>query len=196
MKRNTFLQFCISGGIALTAPFATFAKLPGRKRIDKGFKVDAGKDRFDHSITLHEGDIFYCKVSTKDTDGDMYTFESTRVKNGGPPLHYHFEQDEWWYILEGEFLFKVGEESFTAKAGDSAFGPRNVPHAFSKINDGNARMLIVFQPAGRMEEYFKAVSQGVLNKITESEKDNFRQAHGFKVVGPALTYDITKNNKP
>ncbi len=115
-------------------------------------------------------------------------FESTRVKKGGPLLHYHFEQDEWFYILEGEFLFKVGDETFTAKAGDSVFGPRMIPHAFAKTNEETARMLILFQPAGRMEAHFKAVSEGGLAKLSEEEKDKFRQANGFKVVGPALTY--------
>lgn len=31
-----------------------------------------------------------------------------RETEGWPILHTHFEQDEWWYVLEGEFLIKVG----------------------------------------------------------------------------------------
>jgi hypothetical protein len=90
--------------------------------------------------------------------------------------------------LEGEYLFKVGEETFTAKAGDSVFGPRKVPHAFAKTSEGEAKMLIIFQPAGKMETYFKTVSQGTLAKLSETERQKVRQAHGFEVVGPALTY--------
>ncbi|MBK8698286.1 MAG: cupin domain-containing protein [Saprospiraceae bacterium] len=175
----------------LASPLSLTAKSLNKRRIDKGIKVDAGKDRFDESISLHEGDIFYCKVSTKDTDGDLYIFESTRGKKGGPPLHYHFEQDEWWYILEGEFLFKVGDQTFTAKTGDSVFGPRMIPHAFAKVNEGPSRLLMSFQPAGKMEEHFKAVSQGAYSKMTKEERDKFQQGNGFKVVGPALTYDNT-----
>jgi mannose-6-phosphate isomerase-like protein (cupin superfamily) len=193
MNRQSFLKTLAAAGSLISSPFAGLSNLSVKRRVDKGFRVLAGKDRFDDSITLLEGDTFYCKVSTNDSDGDMYAFESTRVKNGGPPLHYHFEQDEWWYILEGEFLFKVGEETFTAKAGDSAFGPRQIPHTFSKINDGTARMLIVFQPAGRMELHFKAISRGEFSKMTDEEKDKARVANGFKVVGPALTYDKSKS---
>jgi hypothetical protein len=76
-----------------------------------------------------------------------------------------------------------------AKAGDSVFGPRQVPHAFAKMNDGNARILMAFHPAGKMEALFKAISQGVFKNMTEEEKDQYRQAHGFKMVGPALTYE-------
>lgn len=193
MNRNYFLKISLAMGSLLTSPFAGIAKFDRKKRPDQGIKVEAGKDRFEKPISLFEGDTFYTKVSTKDTDGDMFVFETTREKKGGPPLHYHFEQDEFWYILEGEFLFKVGEQTFTAKAGDSVFGPRMVPHAFAKTNDGTARILMIFQPAGKMEEHFKAVSQGALKNLSEEERDKFRQANGFKVVGAALTYDKAKN---
>lgn len=189
MKRSLFLRLLTTAGSFMMAPFALEAKPSTIKRHDRGFKVDDGKDRFDESISLFDGDTFYCKVSTEDSDGDMYAFESTRVKKGGPVLHYHYEQDEWWYILQGEFLFKVGDQTFTAKAGDSVFGPRKVPHAFAKTNEGEAKMLIVFQPAGKMEAHFKAVSDGIYKKLSEEEKHKFRQANGFEVVGPALTYE-------
>ena len=188
MNRNSFLKAFLAAGAFLTAPITAMAGIM-RKRIDKGIRVNAGKDRFDKPITLFEGDSFYTKVSTKDTDGDLYIFESTRDKKGGPALHYHYEQDEWWYILEGEFLFKVGEETFTAKAGDSVFGPRMIPHAFAKTNEGIGRLLMAFQPAGKMEEHFKAVSEGIYSKLSEEEKHKFRKNNGFEVVGPALTID-------
>jgi hypothetical protein len=73
-------------------PFRLQAK--PQSENDNGFKVDKGKDRFEKYISLFEGDTFYCKVSSKDTGGDMYIFESVRDKKGGPPLHYHFAQDE------------------------------------------------------------------------------------------------------
>jgi mannose-6-phosphate isomerase-like protein (cupin superfamily) len=142
--------------------------------------VDAGKNRFDESISLFEGDNFYCKVSTKDTDGDIYIFESTREKKGGPPLHFHYEQDEWWYILEGEFLFKVGDQTFTAKVGDCVFRPRIVPHAFTKTNNGPSKLLIVFQSAGKMEEHFTAVSKEVYGKCQKKKKTNFSKEMALK----------------
>jgi quercetin dioxygenase-like cupin family protein len=186
MKRNSFLKLIVSAGAFITIPFSAEAR--ERNKRGKGFKVTVGKDRFDKPISLFEGDTFYTKVSTTDTEGDIYMFESTRVKKGGPPLHYHPNQDEWWYILEGEFLFKVGEESFTAKKGDSIFGPRNVPHAFAKTNDGDAKLLMFFQPAGQMEEHFKARSEGLYDNMSEEEQNKIRKEHGFVVIGPALTY--------
>lgn len=155
-------------------------------RVKAGFKVEAGQDRFEKKITLMEGDTFFTKVSTEDTDGDIYMYESTRSKEGGPAHHYHFSQDEWWYILQGEFLIKIGETSYHAKPGDSFFGPRMIPHSFAKIGEGEGRLLQFFQPAGKMEEFFTKVSQGAAKGMTEAEQDKFREEHGFKRVGPAI----------
>ncbi len=189
MNRKSFLKLSLAAGSSVALPAFANAQSSTAKRGDKGTKVPAGKDRTDKSISARRGDTFYVKVSTKETDGDLFIFESTRDKKGGPDLHYHFAQDEWWYILEGEFLFKVGDDTFTVKAGDSVFGPRMIPHAFAKTNEGSARMLIAFQPAGKMEEYFVAVSQGALVKLSEEEGSRFKKAHGFEVVGPALTHE-------
>jgi mannose-6-phosphate isomerase-like protein (cupin superfamily) len=188
MKRNSFLQRMLAGISLLAAPSTILARQQGAKRNPKAFKVDSGKDRFGKSISLFEGDTFSCKVSTEDTDGDIYMFESVRVKNGGPSLHYHYNQDEWWYVLQGEFVIKVGEEVHQLKVGDSVFGPRGVPHSFAKVGEGEAKLLMFFQPAGKMEEFFKAVSEGKMTKMSEAEANDFRKAHGFERVGPPIGY--------
>lgn len=187
MTRDSFLKSCVAVISFIGMPFTVLSKAI-RKRVDKGIKIDAGKDRFDKPISLLEGDTFYTKVATKDTDGDIYVFESTRLKEGGPGFHLHYDQDEFWYIIKGEFLFKVGEETFTAKAGDTVFGPRKVPHTFSKVGEGEARLLMFFQPAGKMEEMFKKISEGVNKNMTEEERNKFSHEHGIKRVGPALKY--------
>lgn len=186
MKRANFFKTCLSAGAALTLPLTLLAETVRKFRVGKGFKVDAGKDRSDKPISLLEGDTFMTKVGTRDTDGDIYMFESIRVKEGGPSHHVHFEQDEWWYVLSGNFLIKVGDVMHEAKAGDSVFGPRNVPHSFAKVGEGEARLLMFFQPAGKMEEFFQKVSAGFAKNMTEAEQDAFRQAHGHKRVGPAI----------
>jgi len=188
MKRESFLKACLATTAALASPFTLIARAAERFRTSSTFMVGAGKDRSNKPITLLEGDTFYTKVSSKDTDNDLFVFESTRVKEGGPAHHYHFEQDEWWYVLQGEFLIKVGDVIHKCKAGDSIFGPRMVPHSFSKIGDGEGKLLMYFQPAGKMEEFFTKVSQGAGKNMTEAEQDKFREAHGFKRVGPPISY--------
>lgn len=189
MKRKHFINGIFALFTSFALPLNCVAALYYKYRDKKGFKIDAGKDRVEKPMHLFEGDTFYTKVSTADTDGDLYVFESTRVKQGGPNLHLHPEQDEWWYILEGEFRIKVGDQLYEVKAGDSVFGPKGIPHAFTKIGDqGVGRMLTTFQPAGKMEACFEALSNGAMTGKNEAERDEFRKQHGFTRVGPPLDY--------
>jgi mannose-6-phosphate isomerase-like protein (cupin superfamily) len=192
MKRNTFLRLFAAAGALFTSGMSASGEAirvgRGKMRAGAGVRVANGRDRNDEPIHLFEGDTFFTKIATKDTDGDLFAFESTRQSKGGPALHYHLEQDEWFYVLSGEFLVKVGEETFSAKAGDCVLAPRTVPHTFSKVSEGEAKMMIVYQPAGKMETYFKAISQGVLKNMSADEVAKYKREHGTVVVGPALDH--------
>jgi len=187
MKRKVFLSWPFAAAALLAFSSKVFATIRSATRDSKGFKVDAGKDRYDNILKPFSGDEFFCKVSGKDNNNDSYVFESTREAEGGPILHTHFEQDEWWYVLEGEFLIRVGDKTYEAKRGDFVYGPRMVPHTFSKVGTGLGRVLIGFQPAGRMEEYFIKLSQGVAKNMTNEQREAMRKEHGFESSGPALT---------
>ena len=187
MQRNSFLKFYLAAGGLALAPFKTWANSRTDNRVKKGINVKSGKDRLDKPLSVFEGDKFYCKVSTTDTNGDLYIFDSTRAKEGGPPLHYHYSQDEWWYIISGEFLIKVGEETFNARAGDCVFGPRGVPHTFAKVGEGESKLIMLFQPAGKMEKWFNMVADGTVEKMSEEERQKARKAYGFEHIGPPLT---------
>jgi mannose-6-phosphate isomerase-like protein (cupin superfamily) len=45
-----------------------------------------------------------------------------------PPLHVHLEEDEAFYILAGELLFTIGDDSFTSGPGAFVLSPMGVPH--------------------------------------------------------------------
>jgi hypothetical protein len=98
-------------------------------------------------------------------------------------------QDEWFYIIKGEFIAQIGEDTLNLKAGDSAFAPRKVPHAFAKTSEGEGRMLILFQPAGSMEDYFKQVSKlgGSIKDQAQGSKD-LMKSHDMEIVGPPLKF--------
>lgn len=187
MKRSAFLKACaVLGGLA-ALPFTSGAAAGSCSRSKKGFMVANGEDRYGKPLSPFTGDKFYCKVSTEDTGGDLYIFDSTRMAEGGPPLHYHYHQDEWWYILSGEFLVRVGDQTWHAKAGDCVFGPRGVPHTFAKVGEGESKLIMLFQPASKMEAWFRLLDSGVVARMTEQERNKARKAHGFEHVGPPLT---------
>jgi hypothetical protein len=84
MQRRSFFKL---SGIALpiaSVPYVHHATLGNKDRLKDGFVVVNGKDRHDTPITLLEGDVFFTKIGTCDTEGDVFIFESTRKVNGGP----------------------------------------------------------------------------------------------------------------
>ena len=67
------------------------------------------------------------KVSSHDSNGAYAVMETCVPPMIGPPLHLHQRQDEWWYILDGNFLFDVGGNTLYAGPGDTVFAPRGNP---------------------------------------------------------------------
>lgn len=153
----------------------------------KGYKVAAGETRNgEHfkmkGVTTNTLDL---KVGSADTAGGMAVFEQIgQSPNGGPPLHVHPDQDEFFHVLEGEYRFQVGEERYLGTTGDLIFLPRGVPHAFIQLTE-NARMMVVYQPAGDMEGFFRETASWNAPP-TKEEVARVFEAHGMRVVGPPL----------
>lgn len=134
------------------------------------------------------GGRFDVKVSSRDTGGDLLIYDTLRWAKGGPAFHRHHFQDEWFYVLRGEFIVQVGDDTLHLHPGDSAFAPRKIPHAFAKIDEGEGQMLVLFQPAGSMEEFFAEMSKlgKDIPKNQETMLKKLWADHGMEIVGPPL----------
>jgi mannose-6-phosphate isomerase-like protein (cupin superfamily) len=143
--------------------------------------VLAGKDRFGEKRGLGVSHIDF-KIASRDSR-DLFIIENVFHAKGGPARHLHFDQDEWFYALEGEFSFEIGEEKFELKQGDSLFGPRRVPHVWAHKGQGRGRILIAFTPAGQMEAFFREVTKE--NAMPPLDPALWR-AHGMELLGPPL----------
>jgi quercetin dioxygenase-like cupin family protein len=148
-------------------------------------KIVAGEDLFGEKRGLGVSEISF-KVVPQDERG-LFVIENTFHTKGGPAKHLHFEQDEWFYALEGEFILEVGQERFTLNAGDSMLAPRKIPHvwAFSGKSP-RGRMLITFLPAGKMEAFFREVTKA--NSMPPQDPQLWK-AHGMELLGPPLKLD-------
>ncbi|MBA2560694.1 MAG: cupin domain-containing protein [Propionibacteriales bacterium] len=72
-----------------------------------------------------------------------------RVPAGyAPPLHVHSDQDEVFYVIDGEFAVRCGHEEWTAGPGSLVFLPRRVPHGFTVSDSTAGRTLLINAPAG------------------------------------------------
>ena len=184
MKREKFLLTVLS-----VFPLSILAKVKANfsARTDKGFKVISGECRYGEHLKMKgvTMNILDIKIGGSDTENGIAMFEQTGLTpNGGPPLHIHPFQDEWFYVIEGDYFFQVGDEKFQMKAGDTIFLPKNVPHAFIQLSD-KGKMLVSYLPAGKMESFFKVTSLWTQPPGKEEIAKVFSD-HDMKVVGPPL----------
>ena len=94
------------------------------------------------------GELHLWKATGAATAG-AYALMENRVGPGAePPPHIHHREDEAWYVLEGELIYRVGDRELPASAGSFVFAPRGVPHSFTVRSPGPARLLVVVSPAG------------------------------------------------
>jgi quercetin dioxygenase-like cupin family protein len=113
----------------------------------------------------------------------LFIIEHTTRQKGGPPRHIHPHQDEWFYVIEGEFLFEVGHDRVTLRPGGSILGPRNLPHAWAFVGNNGGKMLISYTPAGKMEAFFREVTKG--NSMPPQDKALFEK-FDLILTGPPL----------
>lgn len=185
-RRNLFISILALYPLNLLAKIQSLTGL----RPGKSFKVRAGEARFgEHykmkGVTLNTLDI---KISSADTGGDIAVFEQTGLTpKGGPPLHIHPFQDEWFYVVEGNYLFQVGTEKHQISEGDLIFLPRNVQHAFVQLTE-NGKMVVSYLPAGKMESFFKVTNEWTSTPTKEEIEKVFAE-HDMKVVGPPLKFE-------
>lgn len=79
----------------------------------------------------------------------------TKHPGEGPPLHVHAEEDDAFYILEGEVVVIVEDEEVVVSPGTFILVPPGVPHTFANRAHAVARIVNVHAPAGfdlRLEE--------------------------------------------
>jgi quercetin dioxygenase-like cupin family protein len=185
MERKGFIASMLA--FTFAPAFLKIQNQTGSTGNNKGFKINSGEGRLHGHIRLKgvNANILDLKVSGKDTSGALAIFEQTSISLGrGTPLHIHPLQDEVFYVIEGEYFFNVGTEKYTLGVGDSIFLPRNVPHAWTQVSE-KGKMTVIFQPAGKMEEFFITMA-GLKNEPTSEEIAKIFLDNEMRVVGPPL----------
>jgi mannose-6-phosphate isomerase-like protein (cupin superfamily) len=147
------------------------------------FIVERGAGRPIHVV----GDEVTIKISTRDTDGAFAVFEGRTRPLQGPPLHLHRDQDEWWYIIEGEYRFEVDGEEIYARAGDTVFAPRGSRHTFQNAGTTPGRTLTTVVPGG-LDEFFAELETVVPRGTTPdpAKMVPIFEKHGLELLGPPL----------
>ncbi len=176
MERRTFLE------AAAMSPLIALRQSSASHQSAGAVRVEHGVDRFNQQRTIAGANQIAYKVSSQDTNGGLFLFEQVSLRKGGPPRHLHHNQEEWFYVMEGEYVFEVGEERMRLRPGDSLLAPRKVPHVWAYVGESAGKILIGFQPAGKMETFFQEAAK--ISDFAADEK--LYRACEMEVVGSPL----------
>jgi quercetin 2,3-dioxygenase len=131
----------------------------------------------------------FCKVTNDDSAGACSIFELGALPKSGPPRHVHHREDEWYYVLSGDFIFEVGGEQHSLPAGGSIWLPRDIPHCWANAGTSKGKVILLCQPGG-FEKFFEEASQGPL--LTSQDPADLHKLHalhakyGMELLGPPI----------
>jgi mannose-6-phosphate isomerase-like protein (cupin superfamily) len=97
------------------------------------------------------------KLAAAET-GHAFSLTELRTPPGtsAPVTVLHFEE-KTFYVLDGSYVFHLGDEKVVLGAGDLAFVPRGTPHSYRNARPMPARMLVLATPGGNHERLLAAI---------------------------------------
>ena len=119
------------------------------------------------------GDTMTFKATGASTGGSLMLLENVSPPGSGPPPHVHTREDEFFYVLEGSFVIRIGDELHDVEPGGFAYVPRGTVHNFRNAGETTGRILVGFTPSG-MEGFFResarpATDDGPAPPVDEDE---------------------------
>ncbi|XP_057827181.1 uncharacterized protein LOC131038681 [Cryptomeria japonica] len=145
------------------------------------------------------GILVTLKVLANETGNSYSLFEVTVPPGYGLPKHIRTQEDENYYMLDGELIWIVGDQEFYATKGSFAHLPRFVPHTFKNKTNRTAYMLCSCQPGG-FEKYLlefgkmQSASDYMPSEYTDNEIDlayKMAEEYGILFVGHQENTDNT-----
>src|SRR5947207_9666112 len=82
------------------------------------------------------GDEIHIHLDGEQTGGKLTMWTGILPPGGGPPLHYHLDEDEIFHVLAGRVAFFLDDEWREAGPGGSAFMPRG------RLGDSSPTVLV------------------------------------------------------
>ncbi|HKV63071.1 MAG TPA: cupin domain-containing protein [Candidatus Acidoferrum sp.] len=161
IERRTFLEAAIF-------PLITLGQSSAPQGSGRVVRVEHGVDRFSVQRTSAGANKIAYKVSSQDTNGGLFIFEQVSLRKGGPPRHFHHSQEEWFYVMDGEYVFEVGLERMRLRPGDSLLAPRNVPMSGRTSPKPQGRYSSAFNLPAKWRPSFKRRQRSPTSQLMRS----------------------------
>jgi quercetin dioxygenase-like cupin family protein len=106
------------------------------------------------------------RVQMAETGGAYGITEHLLTAASNPPVHVHDDEDEAFYVLDGELELEVAGQVVVAGPGTYALAPRAVPHTF-RVLTPTVRMLVIGsgKASDNIEHFFHAVGDPAAERV-------------------------------
>src|SRR5919112_5620232 len=136
-----------------------------------------------------DSSLWSLKATAEQTGGRFSMIEEVAPRGEGTPLHVHREDDETFYVLEGELTFYLDDDQpIPASAGSFVHIPGGVVHAF-QVDSETARYLITTTP--QHERFYRAISEPAQSRTLPPEEppdmekiEAAAQEYKVEILGP------------
>jgi len=91
------------------------------------------------------------------TGGRSATLTQSSPPGGGPPPHSHLNEDETFFVLEGDYEFLENAEWRKVAHGEAVHAMRGSVHTFRNVGTNTGKVLIFVVPGG-FEKYLEEIS--------------------------------------
>jgi mannose-6-phosphate isomerase-like protein (cupin superfamily) len=118
------------------------------------------------------------------TGGTLCAATCVNPGPGGPPLHTHHAHDELYFVLQGCYRFKIGEEESEGGPGTFAYAPRGTTHTFASVGPEEGRMFFVCLPG--LEHFLEGISDLAANGVGQEDMAALFHEYQSEVNGPPL----------
>jgi mannose-6-phosphate isomerase-like protein (cupin superfamily) len=107
-------------------------------------------------------------LNGEESGGSVSVFYQEVEPGFGAPPHHQPNEEEHFFILEGEMEMTIGNQTIHATPGTFAFAPRNATHAFKNNGEKVCRFITWNSPGGH-ERMFEAGQRMAQEQIGDPE---------------------------
>ena len=117
------------------------------------------------------GIAFTFKVTSEMSNDQLGVYEIVLAPMAiGAKLHYHRFMDETFIVTKGVLTIQVGGEEQQAEPGAVVYAPRFTPHGFRNDTEEEVKLILLFNPSQKRENFFRGLFETLSEETIDPEK--------------------------
>ncbi|APF18356.1 Cupin 2 conserved barrel domain protein [Caldithrix abyssi DSM 13497] len=148
MDRRKFIQTSVLSAVSVLMPAIAVSNQFFKKESSLNVVNPKIIKEKEGEILNVLGDIQTHKFAGNETGNQIVDWVSDVEPGVGIPPHIHSQEDEIFRVIEGQVEMMIDGKTTVLQAGDTAFAPKNIVHAWKVVGTEKAKMIVSAFPAG------------------------------------------------